>query len=105
MDPGGKVLDALGNETRREIVRILARGPRAVGDIARQLPVSRPAVSKHLRILEDAGVVAHVTAGNRNVFRLDRAGFDQVRGWLDQFWPGALESFGELAEASWEGRE
>jgi predicted transcriptional regulator len=104
LDAGAQVLDALGNPTRREIVAILATGPRAVGEIARRLPVSRPAVSKHLRILEDAGVVAHVAAGRRNLFRLERKGFDELRTWIDGFWPDALQGFAELAERTWSAR-
>jgi len=82
--------DALGNPIRRRIVRILAKGPRPVGAIAAALPVSRPAVSKHLQLLESARLVTHVRAGNRNVFELERAGFEVTRRWLDTFWDDAL---------------
>jgi predicted transcriptional regulator len=95
-------LDALGNPVRRKIVRILARGPRPVGEIAEQLPVTRPAVSKHLRILERAAIVAHARTGNRNVFRLERSGFESARRWLDGFWDEALPRFAELAERAHE---
>ena len=91
-------LDALGNATRRRIVRILAPGPRSVGEIAAELPISRPAVSKHLRVLEDAALVAHESQGNRNLFRLHPAGFDAARRWLDAFWDDALSRFVMVAE-------
>ena len=91
-------LDALGNGTRRAIVRALAQGPKAVGEIATRLPVSRPAVSKHLRVLERAGLVRHESRGTKNVFRLERSGFDSARGWLDAFWDHALARFAMVAE-------
>ena len=91
-------LDALGNATRRQIVRLLAPGPKSVGEIAADLPVSRPAVSKHLRLLEGAELVVHRSEGNRNVFQLHRAGFDTARLWLDQFWDDALARLTMVAE-------
>lgn len=91
-------LDALGNPVRRTIMRLLVSGPRAVGEIADALPVSRPAVSKHLRILERAELVAHEQKGNRNLFRLNPAGFRAARGWLDSFWDQALADFQRIAE-------
>lgn len=93
-----EVFDALGNPVRREIMRILAPGPRPVGEIAAVLPVSRPAVSKHLRVLENAQLVAHDKQGNRNVFRLERVGFDAARQWLEEFWDEALARFAMVAE-------
>ena len=92
------VLDALGNATRREILGMLAESPLAVGAIARRLPVSRPAVSKHLRILQQAELVAFERAGNRNIFRLQPTGFDRARDWLDRFWDDALTRFKLVAE-------
>lgn len=92
------VFDALGNPVRRDIMRLLAPGPRPVGEIAAELPVSRPAVSKHLRILEDAQLVAHEKQGNRNVFRLHEVGFEAARQWLDAFWDEALARFVLVAE-------
>jgi len=80
-----KALDALGNPTRRQILQILARGPRPVGAIAAELPVSRPAVSKHLRILRAAALVVHEPQGTQNVFRLRREGFDDTQAWLGGF--------------------
>ncbi len=93
-----EVFDALGNPVRREIMRILAPGPRPVGEIADELPVSRPAVSKHLRILEEANLVAHDKQGNRNVFRLHPEGFEAARKWLEAFWDDALARFVLVAE-------
>ena len=66
--------------------------------IAEQLPISRPAVSKHLRLLEQAGLVAHVPKGARNIFRLEQKGFEQARAWLDDFWGDALDRFKLVAE-------
>ncbi|MCB9692368.1 MAG: winged helix-turn-helix transcriptional regulator [Alphaproteobacteria bacterium] len=95
-------LDALGNGTRRAIVGLLREGPSTVGQIAARLPVSRPAVSQHLRVLEDAALVAHVPDGTRNVYRLDPAGFDAMRDWLDALWAEALPRFAALAASTWE---
>lgn len=91
-------LDALGQPTRREIVALLAERPRTVGELAGGLPVSRPAVSQHLRVLEAARLVAHHRDGTRRVYRIDPTGFVSARGWLEQFWITALERFVELAE-------
>ena len=93
------VFDALGHCTRRDILALLQGGPRAVGEIARELPVSRPAVSKHLRTLSEAGLVASSSSGNRNVFRLDDSGFEAARGYLDEFWTVALDNFQRLVAA------
>jgi DNA-binding transcriptional ArsR family regulator len=93
-------LDALGSPVRRDIVRILASGPRPVGEIAAKLPVSRPAVSKHLAILTEAELVAHDRKGNRNVFRLHARGFDAARRWLEGFWDEALANFAREVERS-----
>lgn len=91
-------LDALGNNVRREIIRMLSNGPRAAGEIADHFPISRPAISKHLRLLEQARMISHETIGNRNIYRLDQAGFDSARLWLDHFWTDALNRFGLVAE-------
>jgi DNA-binding transcriptional ArsR family regulator len=100
VDHRENVLDALGNPTRRAIVRALALGPKPVGEIAQKLPVSRPAVSKHLRRLESAGLVCHESRGTRNVFRLNRPGFESARAWLDSFWQQGLARFALVAENS-----
>jgi DNA-binding transcriptional ArsR family regulator len=84
---------------RRTILRLLVPGPRSVGAIAEDLPVSRPAVSKHLRVLVDAGLVGTSRHGTQTLVRLERAGFDAARAWLDAFWDEALERFASIAEA------
>lgn len=93
-----RALDALGNPTRREIVRLLAREPLPVGELAEQLPISRPAVSKHLRVLEHAGLVTSEPLGNRHYCRLDARGFRAAAAWLDRFWDDALTRFKLTAE-------
>jgi DNA-binding transcriptional ArsR family regulator len=95
-----KTFDALGNPVRRRILHILSDRPRAVGEIANGLPVSRPAVSRHLRILERVHLVAHDKQGNRNVFRLDGDGWRSAREFLDGFWEGSLARFKIVAENS-----
>jgi DNA-binding transcriptional ArsR family regulator len=95
------VLDALGNAIRREILELLATGPQPVGDIAARFPISRPAISKHLRILEQAQLVSHSPSGTRHLFRLEGSGFDAARSWLDRFWPEALQRYAALAEQTW----
>jgi DNA-binding transcriptional ArsR family regulator len=92
------VLDALGNPTRREMLRLLARRELAVGQLAAKLPVSRPAVSKHLQVLEQAGLVMREARGNRNYCRLQSAGFQVARAWLDSFWDDALARYKLVAE-------
>jgi DNA-binding transcriptional ArsR family regulator len=89
---------ALADPTRREVFERLARGPRAVGDLARDLPVSRPAVSQHLKVLKAAGLVTDRPDGARRVYQIDPAGLGQMRAWLDQFWDQALEAFKAEAE-------
>jgi DNA-binding transcriptional ArsR family regulator len=86
-------LDALGDPTRRAIFELLAGGPLAVVDIARTLPVSRPAVSQHLRVLKDAGLVNDTAEGTRHLYRLDPQGLATIRRYFDQFWTDALEAF------------
>jgi DNA-binding transcriptional ArsR family regulator len=98
-----RVLAALADPTRRAIVERLAKGPLAVGEIAREMPVSRPAVSQHLKILKEAGVVADRAEGTRRVYHIDPAGLGVVRQWLDRFWDAALESF--RAEVESDGGE
>jgi DNA-binding transcriptional ArsR family regulator len=88
-----KAFAALADPTRREVFERLAAGPRAVGDLARELPVSRPAVSQHLRVLKEAGLVSDRPDGARRVYRIDPQGLGQMRAWLDQFWDRALDAF------------
>jgi DNA-binding transcriptional ArsR family regulator len=93
------VLDALGDRTRRTILERLSAGPVAVGVLADQLPVSRPAVSQHLRVLKDAGLVVESVAGTRRLYRVDKSGLRVVREYFDRFWETALDNFAILAEA------
>jgi DNA-binding transcriptional ArsR family regulator len=93
-------LTALADPTRREIFERLADRPRAVGELARQLPVSRPAVSQHLKVLKDAGLVIDRRAGNRRVYRLDPDGVGALREYLDRFWKRALTDFKAAVERS-----
>lgn len=86
-------LAALADPTRRRIFERLRRGPRAVGEIAKGLPISRPAVSQHLRVLKDAGLVCERPEGTRRIYEIDPKGLGQLRRWLDKFWDEALESF------------
>jgi DNA-binding transcriptional ArsR family regulator len=93
------VLDALGDRTRRTILERLSAGPIAVGVLADQLPVSRPAVSQHLRVLKDAELVVESVAGTRRLYRIDRSGLRVVREYFDRFWETTLDNFAILAEA------
>jgi DNA-binding transcriptional ArsR family regulator len=86
-------LDAIGDETRRMLLERLRRGPLPVGELARGLPVSRPAVSQHLRVLKQAHLVRSETAGTRNFYRLDPRGFEALRSYFDRFWGDALDAF------------
>src|SRR5579863_9641758 len=91
-------LAALGDPTRREIFERLANGPRSVGDLARDLPVSRPAVSQHLRQLKEAGLVTDRAEGTRRVYQIDPQGLGALRQWLDRFWDAALAAFKDEAD-------
>ena len=89
---------ALGDPTRRAIFERIAERPQAVGELARDLPVSRPAVSQHLKVLKEARLVADTPAGNRRIYRLDPSGLDALRVQLDQFWTKALAAYKEVVE-------
>jgi len=89
---------ALGDPTRRAVFEHLADRPRAVGELARELPVSRPAVSQHLKVLKDAGLVIDTPAGARRIYQLDPGGVDAMRAYLDQFWNRSLAAFKAAAE-------
>jgi DNA-binding transcriptional ArsR family regulator len=89
---------ALGDPTRRAIVERLAARPLAVGELARDLPVSRPAVSQHLRVLKEAGLVVDRPQGTRRIYRLDPGGVAALRADLDRFWSSALEGFKAAVE-------
>ncbi len=95
------VFDTLGSPVRRQIVRLLSAGPKPVGAIAQALPVTRPAVSKHLKLLESARLVRHESHGTQNVFRLSPEGFQLARRWLDDFWDDALSRYADVAERSY----
>lgn len=98
----GHPLDALGDPTRRQIFELLAAGPRSVGDLAGDVPVTRPAVSQHLRVLEDARLVTHRRNGTRHLYELDAAGVGALRDWVDGFWNEALARFKAAAETKGE---
>jgi len=89
----GKALHCLSDPTRRQVFERLRAGPRSVGVLARGLPVSRPAVSQHLKVLKDAGLVGDRSEGARRVYYIDPQGLGELRRWLDGFWTDALESF------------
>jgi DNA-binding transcriptional ArsR family regulator len=91
-------LNALGDPTRRAVLLALAGGPRSVGEVARDLPVTRPAVSQHLKVLKDAGLVRDEAAGTRRLYRIDREGVADVHQWIDQLWTDALDSFKRAVE-------
>ena len=91
-------MSALGDATRRAIFELLADGPRPVGEIARELPVTRPAVSQHLKVLKDAGLVAEQAVGTRRIYRLNAAGITALRDQLDTFWNRALGDYQDLVE-------
>src|SRR5579884_1491435 len=89
---------ALGDATRRAIFERLADGPRAVGELAQGLPVSRPAVSQHLRVLKDAGLVTDRPDGNRRLYQINPDGLGALRSYLDRFWSQSLAAFKRAAE-------
>ncbi|MDQ1479084.1 MAG: hypothetical protein QOE62_4313 [Actinomycetota bacterium] len=91
-------MTALGDETRRAIFELLADRPRAVGEIATYLPVSRPAVSQHLKVLKDAGLVVDRPAGTRRIYQLNPEGVAMLREYLDTFWARALVAFKQTVE-------
>jgi DNA-binding transcriptional ArsR family regulator len=91
-------LDALGDATRRAIVERLFAGPLPVGKLAQAFPVSRPAISQHLRILKQAELVVDESAGTRRLYRLNPAGFDSLREYFDKFWTQALNAFKDKVE-------
>ena len=93
-----KGLDALGDPTRRAIFEHIAELPRPVGQLAREVPVSRPAVSQHLKVLKEAGLVIDRQAGSRRIYELDPRGLDALRSYLDRFWNRALASFKATVE-------
>jgi DNA-binding transcriptional ArsR family regulator len=93
-------LDALGDATRRAIVARLIKGPTPVGELAREFPISRPAISQHLRILKQANLVVDRPAGNRRLYELNPDGFASLREYFDHFWTQALAAFKHRVETT-----
>ena len=92
------MLDALGDPTRRAVLEVLRGGARPVGEIAKHLPVSRPAVSQHLRVLKEAGLVRDRQEGTRRLYSLDAQGLSALRSYLESYWDTALAAFKEAAD-------
>lgn len=93
---------ALGDPTRRKIFELVADRPSAVVDLANELPVSRPAVSQHLKVLKEAGLVIESAEGTRRIYRLDPRGISAMRDWLDGHWATALDAFKRFADSDTE---
>ncbi|GJE02828.1 ArsR/SmtB family transcription factor [Methylobacterium isbiliense] len=91
-------ITALGDPTRRQIFEHLAHGPSPVGELASTMAVTRPAVSQHLRVLKEAGLVTETAQGTRRIYRLDRRGISAVHAWLDERWAEALNATGSTLE-------
>jgi DNA-binding transcriptional ArsR family regulator len=94
----GEALSALGDPTRRRIFELLAERPRPVGEVAAELPVSRPAVSQHLKVLKDVGLVLDRQHGTQRIYQVDPTGVQALRNYLDRFWDDALRAFKAEAE-------
>lgn len=99
----GDQLGALAERSRRAILTCLAERPRAVGELAAELPISRPAVSQHLKVLKAANLVCERTAGTRRIYRLDPVGVGALRDQLDMFWSRALDAYKDVVEQPTEG--
>ena len=105
-DSTARVLDALGDPTRRAVLELIRGGARPVGEIARDLPVSRPAVSQHLRVLKEAGLVRDRQEGTRRLYSVAPEGLAALRGYVEAYWDTALAAFEEAAnESSEEAKE
>ena len=100
MANANRVFAALHDPTRRAVLERLRDGPRPVNEIARGLPVTRPAVSQHLKILKEAGLVSDRSEGTRRIYYVDPKGLGAMRAWLDQFWDSALSAFAAEVERS-----
>ncbi|HVY57376.1 MAG TPA: metalloregulator ArsR/SmtB family transcription factor [Xanthobacteraceae bacterium] len=98
-------LAALADPTRRRVFEQLRSGPKAVGRIAQSMPVSRPAVSQHLKVLKEAGLVREQREGAKRIYEIDPKGLGALRRWLDQFWDEALDAFQAEAEAGQSAQE
>jgi DNA-binding transcriptional ArsR family regulator len=101
----GSALAVLADPTRRDVFERLRAGPRAVSEIAAGMPVSRPAVSQHLKVLKDAGLVEERSEGVRRIYSVRREGLAELRAWLDSFWDDALDAFKLEAERSYRARK
>lgn len=97
---GSARLDLFGDPTRRAIFELLAQHPWSVGELAKQLPVTRPAVSQHLRVLKDGGLVLSRSEGTRRIYQIDPAGVNALRAYLDRVWSQALGAYQHAAEAA-----
>ena len=93
-----EALEALGDSTRRELFEILCRGPQSVGQLAEAVPVSRPAVSQHLRVLKEAGLVADHAEGTRRIYRVTAGGMENLRSYIESLWDTALAGFVSAVE-------
>lgn len=93
-----EVLDALGDGTRRQIFEMLRAGPRSVNEIKARLPVSQPAVSQHLRVLREAGLVTVTPQGARRIYRVSAEGLEALREYVESFWSQVLDAFKELVD-------
>jgi DNA-binding transcriptional ArsR family regulator len=99
MTNASAILSALGDPTRQAIIDLLLEGPQPVGELAALLPVSRPAVSQHLKVLKEVGLVVDRQDGTRRVYRVDPAGLAPLRSYLERFWTTNLVAFAQYAEA------
>jgi DNA-binding transcriptional ArsR family regulator len=100
-----RVFAALTDPTRRTVLERLRSGPRSVGQIANDMPVTRPAVSQHLKVLKEAGLVTDRSEGTRRIYEIDPAGLGAIRAWLDQFWEAALAAYAAEVEDSERNRK
>ena len=104
MADAAEVLDALGDPSRRQLLELLRNGERTVRELTDAVPVSQSAVSQHLRVLKDAGLVTARAAGTRRLYRIDRDGLSAVRAYLDGFWDDVLDAFARFADGPEPGR-
>jgi len=98
MTNAATAMQVLGDPTRRAVFEQLRSGPRSVGELAQAMPVSRPAVSQHLRVLKGAGLVTDEQQGTRRLYRIEPGGLTELRAWFDSFWDTALAEFKAAAE-------
>jgi DNA-binding transcriptional ArsR family regulator len=98
-----RAFEALGDPTRRRVFELLSRGPLAVGELAEQMPVSRPAVSQHLRVLKEAGLVVERPEGARRLYSVQPDGLAELRAYMDRMWGDVLDGFKQAADAKARG--